>query len=90
LCILEAPQFASQLTFVMLGIDRFIAIAFPYHHKEIVTTKFACGMVATVLVLTVVMYAVILSVTDFAYILQFAECVILTGFPFACSDCLCW
>jgi len=40
-------------------------------------------MVTMVWVLTVATYAVILSVTDFAYIPQFAECAILTGFPFA-------
>jgi len=32
--------------------------------------------------LKVATYAVILSVTDFAYIPQFAECAILTGFIF--------
>jgi len=80
--ILKAPQFASQLMFVVLGIDRFIAIAFPFHHKEIVTTKFACGMIAVIWMLTVVIYAVVLSVTDFVYIPQFAECTILKGFPF--------
>jgi len=56
--ILEAPKFASQLMFVVLGIDRFIVMAFPYHHKEIVATKFACYR-----------YAVVLLGTDFAHIL---------------------
>jgi len=67
-------------------------MAFPFHHKQIVATKFACGMVTTkfacgmvlmVWVLMVAAYAVILSVTDFAYILQFAEYAILKGLLFA-------
>ena len=37
--IFDASSLTSELLFVTLGIDRYVAIASPYHHKKIMTNK---------------------------------------------------
>ena len=72
--IVDTPSIASQLLFITLGIDRFVAIVFPYNYKKIMTKRFALGMVAVVWGLAVLWNTILmLGVTD-SYLEQFGKC----------------
>lgn len=72
----EAASLASQMMFAVLAIDHYVAIRYPFHHSEIMTTTLASGLIIAVWVITVVVYiyGVLTLVTTFRYIPHFAQC----------------
>ena len=59
--ILSIPRLAARFSFINLAIDRAIAIAFPYHHKNIMTTKRAYIMLAVIWIISSINTAAIFS-----------------------------
>ena len=68
--ILSIPRAAARLSFINLAIDRFIAIAFPYHHKSIMTYKRAYIMLLSKWIISIIMGVVAYS-TSFAFVGSF-------------------
>ena len=86
-CILmksfDVPSSVSQLLFVALGIDRFIAIAYPYQHRKIMSTKVVFSIIIAMWALTIGVNSILISITPFQYVRQLGRCYPLSGFPFA-------
>ena len=84
-CILmksfDAPASAGQLLFIALGIDRYIAIAYPYQHRRLMSTKRVCSMIIAIWAITIGVNGIIISATTFLYLHQLGRCYPLTGFP---------
>jgi len=81
LTLIEIPQLVAQLLCAIMGIDRYIAIAYPYQHKQIMSWKFTAGLITTVCVLAIGAYSVIISTVSFQYIPRMAQCTVVSGFP---------
>ena len=79
--VFETPTFTSRLLFATLGIDRFIAIAYPYHHRKIMTNKFIVGVIAAVWGMSIATNSLLASGGYFRYVPAFAKCFGLGGFP---------
>ena len=73
--------FAGQLLFITLGIDRFVAIASPYHHRKIMTKKVVATIVAVVWGLAILITSVLLVQVPYVHLYPFARCYGLSGFP---------
>ena len=73
--------FAGQLLFITLGIDRFVAIASPYHHRKIMTKKVVATIVAVVWGLAILITSVQLVQVPYVHLYPFARCYGLSGFP---------
>lgn len=84
-CILmksfDAPASAGQLLFIALGVDRFIAIAYPYQHRRLMSTKRVCSMIIAIWAITIGVSGIIISATTFLYVHQLGRCYPVTGFP---------
>ena len=76
-------SFAGQLLFITLGIDRFVAIASPYHHRKIMTNKVVATIVAAVWGLAILSTSVQLVHISYVYLPPFGKCYGLSGFPFS-------
>ena len=74
-------SFAGQLLFITLGIDRFVAIASPYHHRKIMTKKVVVAIVAGVWGLAILITSVLLVQVPYVLLYPFARCYGLNGFP---------
>ena len=74
-------SFAGQLLFITLGIDRFVAIASPYHHRKIMTKKVAVFIVGVVWDLAISITSVLLVQVPYVHLYPFARCYGLSGFP---------
>ena len=79
----DVPSSVGQLLFVALGIDRFIAIAYPYRHRKIMSTKTVCSMIIAIWAATISVNGILISATPFQYVQQLGRCYPLSGFPFA-------
>jgi len=79
--VFEIPTSTSRLLYATLGIDRFIAIAYPYHHRKIMTNKFVVGIVAAVWAMAIATNSILASGAYFEYVPAFAKCFGLGGFP---------
>ena len=79
--LFETPGLASQLLFATLGIDRFIAIAYPYHHRKFMTNKLVGAVIAAVWVMAIAVTSILISGVPFKYLPAFANCYSLNGFP---------
>ena len=44
----DTPASVDQLLFVALGVDRFIAIAYTYQHRSLISTKKVCSMIIAI------------------------------------------
>ena len=75
-------SFAGQLLFITLGIDRFVAIASPYHHRKIMTNKVVAAIVAVVWGLAILITSVLLVQVPYVHLYPFGQCSALSGFPF--------
>ena len=86
-CILmksfDVPSSVGQLLFVTLGVDRFIAIAYPYQHRKIMSTKTVCSMIIAIWATTIGVNGILISATPFQYVHQLGRCYPLSGFPLA-------
>ena len=69
--ILSIPRAAARLSFINLAIDRFIAIAFPYRHKSIMTYKRAYIMLLSKWIISIIMGVVAYSASSFAFVGSF-------------------
>ena len=67
-------SFAGQLLFNTLGIDRFVAIASPYHHRKIMTKKVVVTIVAVVWGLAISITSVLLTQEPYVHLYPFARC----------------
>ena len=74
-------SFAGQLLFITLGIDRFVAIASPYHHRKIMTKKVVVTIVAVVWGSAILITSVLLVQVPYVHLYPFARCSGLSGFP---------
>lgn len=80
----DVPSSVSQLLFVALGIDRFIAIAYPYQHRRLMSTKTVCSMIIAIWAIVIGANGIIISATPFQYVQQLGRCYPLGDhFPFA-------
>lgn len=79
----DVPSSVGQLLFVALGVDRFIAIAYPYQHRKIMSTKMVCCMIIAIWAITIGVNSILISATTFQYVHQLGRCYPLHGFPFA-------
>ena len=79
----DVPISVGQLLFVALGVDRFIAIAYPYQHRKIMSTKMVCSMIIAIWAMTIGVNGILISATTFQYVHQLGRCYPLNGFPFA-------
>ena len=79
--LFETPVLASQLLFATLGIDRFIAIAYPYRHRKLMTNRFVGSVIAAVWVMAITTTSILVSGVLFQYVPAFGECYGLNGFP---------
>ena len=79
--IFDASSLASQLLFITLGIDRFVAIASPYHHKKIMTNKVVITTVAVVWGLAILITSVLIFQVPYVHVYPFARCYGLNYFP---------
>jgi len=73
---------ASQLLFAALGIDQFIAIAYPYKYIKIMTKKMVCSLIIAIWAITISFNIILVSTTPFQYVHQLGRCYPLSGFPF--------
>ena len=84
-CILmksfDAPASVGQLLFFALGIDRFIAIAYPYQHRSLMSMKRVCSMIIAIWAISIGVNGILISATKFQYVHQLGRCYPLTGFP---------
>ena len=69
--ILSIPRAAARLSFINLAIDRFIAIAFPYRHKSIMTYKRAYIMLLSKWIISIIMSVVAYSTSSFVFVGSF-------------------
>ena len=83
LTLIEMPQLVAQLLCAVMGIDRYIAIAYPFQHKQIMSWNFTGGLITTVCVLAIGAYSVIISTISFQYVPSMAQCIIVSSFPVA-------
>ena len=74
-------SFTGQLLFITLGIDRFVAIASPYHHRKIMTKKVVVTIVAVVWGSAILITSVLLVQVPYVHLYPFARCSELSGFP---------
>ena len=74
-------SFAGQLLFIILGIDRFVAIASPYHHRKIMTKKVVVTIVAVVWGSAILITSFLLVQVPYVHLYPFARCSGLSGFP---------
>ena len=80
--IFDASSLASELLFITLGIDRYVAIASPYHHKKIMTNKVIITTIVVVWGLAILITAVLLFQVPYIQVYPFARCYGLNSFPF--------
>ena len=80
----KTPTLVSQLLFATLGVDRFIAIAYPYRHRKIMTDKSVVNVVGAVWGMAFTSTLVVVSGfgTSYQYVSGFARCHGFSGFPF--------
>ena len=71
----------SQLLFITLGIDRYVAIAYPFHHRKIMTNKVVIGAIALVWGLAILITLVLVFQVPYEHVYPFAKCYGLSGFP---------
>ena len=69
--ILTIPRIAACLSFITLAIDRVIAIAFPFHHKEIMTNKVVYVVIAFTWIISSIMVLVVCMSSSFVFIMPF-------------------
>ena len=67
-------SFAGQLLFITLGIDRFVAIASPYHHRKIMTKKVVVTIVAVVWGLAILITSVQIAQVPYVHVYPLARC----------------
>ena len=79
--IFDTSSLVSQLLFITLGIDRFVAIAYPYHHRKIMTNKVVITTVAVVWGLAILITSVLLFQVPYVHVYPFARCYGLNHFP---------
>ena len=71
----------SQLLFITLGIDRFVAIAFPCRYRKIMTNKVVIGTVATIWGLAILTTSAMLFEVPYVHVRPFGRCYGLVSFP---------
>ena len=77
----DTPASVGQLLFVALGVDRFIAIAYPYQHRSLMSTKKVCSMIIAIWAISIGLNGILISAISFQYVHQLGRCYPLTGFP---------
>ena len=80
--IFDTSSLASELLFVTLAIDRFVAIASPYHHRKIMTNKVVITTVAVVWGFAILITSILLFQVPYVHVYPFARCYGLNHFPF--------
>jgi len=83
LALIEMPPLVAQLLCAVMGTNCYIAIAYPYRHKQIMSWKFTDGLITTVCALVIGAYSVIISTISFQYVPSMAQCIIVSNFPVA-------
>ena len=78
--IFDASSLTSQLLFITLGIDRFVAIASPYHHKKIMTNKVIVSAIAAVWGLGILITSALIFQLPYVQVYPFARCYVINGF----------
>jgi len=77
--VFEIPAFAAKLMFAALGIDRFVAIAYPYQHRQIMTNKVIIGIIAVGWGVSIAINSILAS--GMRYVPAFAKCFGFGGLP---------
>jgi len=64
-------------TFLVMSIDKVIAITFPFKHREIMKPQVVCGIIVVKYILAVAIYARYLFIPDgFTKVAQFSICIL--------------
>ena len=68
------PIAVVYLTFLVMSIDKVVAITYPFKHREIMTPQVVCGIIAFKHILAVSMYTRNLFSSNFTKVAQFGTC----------------
>ena len=67
------PAGIVYLTFLVMSIDKVVAITFPFKHHEIMKPRVVCGIILVKHILAIIIYARNLT-SDFTKVAQFGTC----------------